>query len=113
MSNRCRAAKITVFAVSARHRPMDHDAEFMRSSRNYEVLAGRSSSPAGPARHALRPIKPLGDDRVRHPSVVPVILYDQSGAHLRTTGRERIIDEHDIAAIHRHLRGSRTLYSSI
>ena len=49
----------------------------------------------------------------RHPSVVPVILNDQSGAHLGTTRRERVIDQHDVAAINRHRRGSKTLYSSI
>jgi hypothetical protein len=32
---------------------------------------------------------------------------------LSTARRERVIDQDDVAAIHRHRRGSRTLYSSI
>ena len=54
-----------------------------------------------------------GDDRLRHPGVVSVILNDQSGRTLGTPRRERIVDQHDVAALDRHRRGSRMLYSSI
>ena len=72
-----------------------------RSRRLDQVLRGRIY-PGGFAGD-------LGDDRVRRPSVVSVILNSQSGTHLNATHREWVIDQHDVAAIQLHLRGPKTL----
>ena len=65
-----------------------------------DVVLGRFVSAARVARN-------LGDDSVRQPRIVPVILDDECRSSLRLGIRRGKVDDHDISALER--RGTHTL----